>query len=311
MTAVPTAAAVTAATLVAAVAVLAGCSGDAPAPVASVEPGPLDQMAELLAYGDEDETELRIQEHVAACMAEAGFEYVPVRTGLDLELAEPEEEPGTLAFAERWGYGASTDPYGQVAALAQATAPRDPNEAIVAAMGEAELEQYTLALWGPQDQDEPVEPERQGCQGWARHEVEVAESALGTARETYLRGARESWESAYADPRVAEAAARWSSCMADAGYPDLATPQAAAEAAYARWNAATDDAARAEAREVEIAMAVADVGCQTDARYPTVLADAVAEYQREFYAANRTELDALWEAARELEVARGPGAGNG
>jgi hypothetical protein len=323
--------------------VLTGCSGD-PEPEPTPEPsaGPLETLFRdyLAEWSNEDVTRqlTRMEEAIAACMAEQGFSYTPVDysavevdfLGSDLGVA-----PGSLEFAQRYGYGLTTDPWG-AGDIAEEVS--DPNAEYVAAMSEAEQEAYFSALYGERyaerstigraPDDEAITDyswEDAGCTGLAQQQLLTGHE---TNDEEFLglqQAMAEMMESAMADPRLDRANADWAACMAESGYPGLSTvgdAEAAigAEVDAVRAAAALDagrpgppdltdpsetEAAVAEQLEQisprEIATAVADLTCQSEVGYDALRSEVDAEYQREFLAEN---LEEIQEWLRSLQSLR-------
>lgn len=332
MTARPRSRTLLAATAVAVTAALAGCSGGGTPEPEESTPGPLEAFFnEMYGNGDQDAANaqmMRVEEIVAECMSEQGFEYTPVdystQPGFDSAGEEPEEEWGTLEFAKKWGYGATTNPWGtpEEEPVPSDQEWVDPNQEYIDAMSETEQQAYWAALYGNQEYVEGEETEYDwttaGCQGKAQHEVYEA----GTDGEDFSALQEEMsamYEQIQSDERIAEATSAWASCMADAGYPGLATVEDASNSIYEQVNALWEDAyaeldpetateedyaaiedqvteAQAAITEEEIATAVADVTCQEEAGYLTVQRDVQREYEQEFYDAHADELEA-WKAA--------------
>lgn len=332
MTARPRSRTALASTAVAVTAVLAGCSGGTPEPAES-SPGTLEAFfTDMYGSGDQESANaqaVRVEEIVAECMAEQGFEYTPVdysaQPGYDAAPEGPEEEWGTLEFAEKWGYGATTNPWGGGEAVEEPVPTEewvDPNQDYVDAMSETEQQAYWAALYGDQEYVEGEEAEYDwttaGCQGKAQHDVYEAgtDSDDFAALQEEMNGMYEQIQS---DERITAAAADWASCMADAGYPGFAAVQDASNSIYERVNALWEDAyadldpetateqdyaavedqvaeAQAAITRDEIATAVADVTCQEGVGYQQVQRDVQREYEQEFYDANADELEA-WKAA--------------
>ncbi|WP_157987469.1 hypothetical protein [Jiangella endophytica] len=193
---------------------------------------------------DEDDRQKmrQVEELVAVCMEEAGFEYIPVdpfggETGDDPfadAYALPPDE-----FAREYGYGMTTL-MNPVKDEEQESA--DPNEAIREGLSEAALEQYHIALWGegvqvsgggavsvepaPVEGGAPSAPEDQGCHGEARAEVygEDDGQLMGPDFSEFeglfedLDALRQRIDS---DPRMVEASEAWAACMAQAGYSEF------------------------------------------------------------------------------------------
>jgi hypothetical protein len=287
---------------------------------------PAGPLAEFFGYDEEfdsdrfAEQERRVQELIVACMAEEGFEYRPV------EYPDPVDDPAFTAreelsaeeYAARYGYGISTfDPQ-----VAQEEEFVDPNAELVEAMDEAEREAYDRALYG--EMPEVAEGEEyveygfgSGCQGRASEEVygggdAAVQEELGPKYEQL-------YERIEADPRIAEANAAWSECMAEAGH-DFATPQDAQNSIYEQMDALyqetyeqqpvpsegeeaefvepeIDEARLAEVREAEIALAVADQRCAAEHLPEELRQEVSAEYEQAFIEENRE----LLERARAAE----------
>jgi hypothetical protein len=318
---------------------LAACSGGAgvapgdPAATAATTTadtavGPLDAYA-LRIYGRtlnptaEEQRELaaddarRLQEMdelVAACMQEQGFRY-PAPTSAPVaavDVSDLPAAPGTREFAEQFGYGISTDPWGDAGAARPDPTPEDPNAELLATMSPAEAAAFQEALHGTITGDGVEYDWRSaGCTGAALHEVDdltdgIHEFAgLEADMNGYFEGVR-------TGPELAALHASWSTCLADAGFGEHADPDAAQSELAGAWDAlrgadGTGDgtgpapepdpeAARAFT-EREIAMALADLACQEEVDYADVLRDLDHRAQQEFVDAHRAELDAWAEAA--------------
>ncbi|MBB5786832.1 hypothetical protein [Jiangella mangrovi] len=203
------------------------------------------RMTMALSAGDlsdEEQQKMRqVEELVAQCMQDAGFEYVPV----DPFAGAPEDDPFAEAyslppdeFAREYGYGMST--------LMRREAPEDeqnldPNQEIREGLSEAALEEYNRTLWGdmadvspdggavsikPAQPGEAPSMEEQGCHGQARAEVygDGGGMMVGPDMSEFeslfedLEALRERIES---DPRVVAATEEWAVCMAEAGSGDF------------------------------------------------------------------------------------------
>lgn len=165
------------------------------------------------------------QQFVVECMAEQGFEYVAVDysqfSGVDAGAFDER------SYVEEFGFGIST----QFLQNFETTAPEqefvDPNQAIVEAMSESELEAYHAALYGDQSFFEPVDgepveitPEMLEEQGGCFNE---SNAVVGDPSQEFYTEFSAQFEDLYerlqADPRIVAANESWSSCMADAGHP--------------------------------------------------------------------------------------------
>jgi hypothetical protein len=193
--------------------------------------------------------EMEAQQKIAECMAAEGFDYipwVPSEVGGGFVFDELDEEE----YVKTYGFGVSTwviqeeemfgedgeDPWSD-----------DPNQEIVEAMDEFEQEEYFRVLYGgepdiiantpPEEIEAMTEEQRMaffdeaymnwepdGCQNEAYEELYGGGEADMAFWEEFGEDFEDIWVRAEADPRIIEANASWSGCMADKGY-DWATQE--------------------------------------------------------------------------------------
>jgi hypothetical protein len=332
-----------AAVALAAAPALGGCGG-APEPEPSPTPtaGPLETLFRdyLAEWSNEDVTRqlTRMEESIAACMAEQGFAHTPVdysEVEVDFLGSDLGVEPGTLEFAQVYGYGLTTDPWGT-----SDVEVADPNAEYVAAMSEAEREAYLAALYGERFADQLV-PDGQrpddeaitdyswedaGCTGRAQQQLLTGDETDGDEFVGLQQAMAEMMESAARDPRLDRANADWAACMAESGYPGLSAvgdAEAAISAEVEAIVAASGDAGPAgvsgplvdrpgeaavsekleQITPREISTAVADLTCQSETAYDAVRREVDAEYQREFLAKNRDEISEWLRSLHSLRTA--------
>ncbi|HEY0215724.1 MAG TPA: hypothetical protein VGC57_04975 [Cellulomonas sp.] len=337
---------------------LTGCSGGAgddeekgSTGAAEYQPGPLDeytariygysfdpaeQQTQEEAQAESDRKNREVEEFVATCMREEGFDYTPVENnggtvtiGDDLDV-----DWGTVEFAQQYGYGISTDPWGmdEQASAEEPVEYVDPNQDYVEAMSDGEREAYEAALWGTPP--EIVEGEEDsyeydwttaGCQGAAQHEVwEVGGADVGdySALEQEMN---DRYQQLTTSAEVTALQAEWASCMADEGIDGLTTVDEAQQPLYDEWNSLqgwddpdylatqeswdweakpegppapeVDEAAQAAFTEKEITQAVADFGCQQTIDYQARYTEIDHTDQQAFVDLHRDELEAWAEAA--------------
>lgn len=328
----------------------AACSGsdgeDGPEPddgggaVPSDLSTPLDPyLAELMGdkpFGQPDPWALRAEEIVSACMAEQGFEYHVDELAGAGGIVFPKEY-GTVAFAEQYGYGESIALPGQDVPRLWAAVPisegRAWNYAYRDSLSPEAQVAYDVALdgdWGelsPNGPPEgPYDPARAGCNGRAVAETS-SEGWVGPAEfGDVKRAVNEVWTRVEEDPRVVEALGRWSTCMADAGYPGLETTWDAeglvATVIFAQWQDEWIDAAGtrlgvtdydvvrqqipdglAELRQREIDLAVSDARCREDSGYLATRHAVQVEVEKEVVDTYEADLEAWITWVRENEPA--------
>lgn len=266
----------------------------------------------------------QIEEILASCMREQGFDYTPVDwAAMDGRLSGSSvgddvwSDYGTREWVEQWGYGAATmaDLVQEEPAEPEDPAWQDPNEAYVDAMSDSEREAYYAALYGEQVYDEDDESTWEydwtqgGCQGMAQHEVYGDEDArLSEAwQDPAYQALQEEMNTIYQNlethPLVLTAVETWVQCMADAGYPGMVAVYDAQNEIYDElWELMPEDgsappaAALAELKAKELAVALADFDCAELADHDQAYRDAQYELESEFVEAHRAELEA-WAAA--------------
>lgn len=245
-----------------AVAALAACSsGPGAQGELTWEDSPLDKALGAL-YGmdedpeewqrEEDERSRKVEEMIATCMAEEGFEYVPMDTSSASFSFVDDEDWDSEEWAAQYGYGVSTDPWADDQPVEPAEEWVDPNEDYVMAMSESEQTAYYEALYGAStfEEEEWVEDdviieddyswEEAGCQGLAHHEVyESGENDVweDPAYTEFFEAMEGLYADVQRDPRIAEINDEWAQCMADAGISGMTSPDEASTVFYTEWDA--------------------------------------------------------------------------
>jgi hypothetical protein len=333
---------------------LAACTGDEPTPAGdagggpsataagSGEPatGPDADLPPLDAFlgagggpdGDSGVVDNRdIEEVVASCMAEQGFEYVPDVLSWTAEGSAAGPELVDLSgggegsdlppdeFARRFGYGFSTSPPGAD------TGDEDPNADLVSAMGVAERVAYHRALMGDEqtldDQGYPAGSEfvttDDSCSGRAYSaapsdaEVDARERRVARVQEAYrslVDRISDLRTRELEEPRVLAADRAYSGCLAAEGFPGMTGLEAPRTRALELARdllgqdldrTDVDPAALEELRSTEIRLAVAELTCRKP--WEATFAVVRDEVERAFVEENLEELEAYRSALAAAE----------
>lgn len=250
----------------------------------------------------------RVEDLVAECMAEQGFDYQPNTGMVDEIMTALEGSADGLEYAQQYGYGINT----QNEEASSETAS-DPNAEAYEAMSEAERAAWDEALYGEmlEVSDEEVSAtefdwESAGCYGVAQQQVYEVESDDGAiltiAQQPQFAELMMAMGSLYmggsSDPALVELNQEWSDCMADAGYSDLAAPEDALASI-----ASSTETDEAKLRELEIATATADYTCQESVDYDNRSLQVQFAAEEKFIEDYREDIDAFVAA---IEEARGP-----
>jgi hypothetical protein len=212
--------------------------------------GPLDELLATIYEGESSESSeaqyarlVGMEEIIATCMREQGFDYTPIDYDAQREASREaeadgatkptEEELDPVAATREYGYGVFTErPGDEEPEVEDESAWGDPNAERYAAMSQAEQQAWDLALNGPGQGEEYAQEAGTydwtawGCYGVANHEQ-------SDTREDYFDVS--AWldlineilqldQTIGGDPRMAEVVGEWSVCMAEAGHPGYTDP---------------------------------------------------------------------------------------
>ena len=283
------------------------------------EKSPLSEYYEAMYGGASDEKEMAAQqkkteELVAACMAEEGFDYIPVDYS-QYSFASPfdDENRDTEEWVAEHGYGSFQTPEERAEMDEQAEDYVDPNMDYVNALSPSEQTAYYEILQGPQMTEEEYAAmeesgeamefnwETQGCYGAASHEVNGDDVTQSEKYKPLMDSLNKLYDTQQKHPETVKVDAEWAACMADAGYAEFKTKQEAQESVYAESNAywengATeepDEATQTKWRENEIDVALADFKCSEKVDYQDRTLKVQYDLENQFIDDNKAELDAL------------------
>lgn len=283
-------------------------------------------VSRVLNSGKElDESDFTaVEELVAACMKDEGFEYYP-RPYVPSDTAIADWTGGALALpvlpadradVEKYGYGTDDVEAGEAARVAAEVV--DENNVYLDSLEPAAQEAYLEAMGGTSDTD-------LGCHGDATLEVLGAQPDTDLADEyTELVGEmmRLVTYGVGQDPRGVALVDEWTGCMADAGYdvtkppgdPELGWPSGPMQAYDRAIGTATDGTWSDEYRDAvtedipldrrylvgsdaEHAIAVADFDCRASTDYVDRYVEVLADLEADFVADRKVMLDELVAAA--------------
>jgi hypothetical protein len=250
----------------------------------------------------------KVEELVAVCMADEGFEYVPVdQSQYNFSSEEEGVDRNTKEWVAENGYGMTTQT--ETAPPVDPDQPEfvDPNQPYVESLSPTEQTAYFETLYGVSPTEEEVASEdfeytweNGGCQGAASHEVQP-QAYDDEKYKPLLDKMNTIYESLQKDPAVAELDSKWSSCMADAGYSSYSKKQDAMDAVVEESNKlyssetgeppADDELKRVQKLEIETALA--DFTCAEKLDYQDKMLALQFKLEEQFIADNKSELDAL------------------
>ncbi len=255
------------------------------------------------------EEEQRIREEiVAACMAEQGFDYIPVVDVGRVSHTGDEWKPDDREWVSQYGYGAVRYP-GMDAAPDPDQQFVDPNQAYIESLTESEMMAFYDALYGPQPAEDELNEdgswdynwETAGCQGFAEHETQQTNPMDSEEHKPLMDAINDLYMAMEKNPTFAELDAAWAECMADAGYAGLRVQYDAQNSIYEELNAyyesmtewVEDDPALDALAEREIELALVDLECRESTDYRDRRQTLSIEIEEQFIADNKAALDAL------------------
>jgi hypothetical protein len=265
-------------------------------------------------YGDQEEDYAKqaqqVEELVAECMSDEGFEYIPVDQTQYSSFDYDYEERQTKEWIAANGYGVNLTAEQQEEQNAQYEDYSDPNDEYRASLSESESTAYWEVLYGPQPSEDELNEdgsyeytwENGGCYGVAQHEVSGDQAYDQDQFKPIYEAMNALYEDQSKDPRMKKLDAAWASCMADAGYGDFKVQFDAAQSIYDQqndfWENNTDGSSpsaeqTAEWREVEIDTALADYDCKEETDYTQQSLKVQFELEEQFIKDHKTELEEL------------------
>lgn len=279
----------------------------------------------------------RVEELVAACMKDEGFEYVPVDYAQEAGMvvsSEDEEypwEPDKREWVAKYGYGAVDWP-GKEEMEEEAANPEegessvDPNQEYVESLSPSEQTAYYETLYGPQPTEEEVEsgdyeydPENAGCMGDAELEFGAEDPWAAEEFQPIMEAMTELYTTVREAPEFRELDAKWSRCMEDAGF-DFSAQGEAQQSIYDRQSEIYESVTEEEWAEGEpdlpeldelqadeVELALADLECREKTDYTENSMKLQYAAEEAFIQEHKAELDAL----KEAFAASGGGGGRG
>jgi len=210
-----------------------------------------------------------VESLIASCMADAGFEYIPIDP---ITFQDAMSSLGSVAglsdeeFVTQYGYGYTTLP------PVQQFGAGEENTAIFNDLSPADQVAYERTLWGDNSNLTFVYMlENEDLEGAGGCTLEAIQQVL--SEEQLNPNFLNPFDAlVYQDPRYIDAVAKWSDCMRDAGY-DYESPEDAEDQLIERFNSlvggadpatltGSDKDALAELQGEERAIAQADLQCQ-------------------------------------------------
>lgn len=312
----------------AALLLLAGCAGADGGGGRSYEDSPLSQYMSAAWGGDDrspeemqsefDDQNRQIEEFVADCMAEEGFDYVPVLDNGSVVYSSDDDEnawdPDSRDWVAQYGYGFVNYPGRDDQPVDTGEEWTDPNQEYVESLSESEQTAYFEALHGPTlSEEEYAEQEESGefeydwttagCYGAASNEIYGEDPSSADEHQPLLDAMSALYEEAQAHPDMVELDAAWSSCMADAGHSGFSTQQDAQNSIMDEQNAFYENQEPSEdgewvepdfteLGELEIEVALADFDCRDEVGYSDQQLDVQFELEERFIEEHKAELDA-------------------
>jgi len=300
--------------LLSAALLLAGCAGGSDAPKLDAEKSPLSEYWSAL-YGDYDEDTYAAQskeqeELIAACMADEGFEYIPVDQTQYAGFSDDDVDRDTEEWVAEHGYGMQQSPEEIEAMNEQANDYVDPNQDYVMALSESEQAAYYEVLYGVQDMEANADGEYEynweeaGCQGAASHEVQGEMPYDNEKYKDLLDDMNSVYEDVQKDPEMKKLDAEWAACMSEAGETGFKKKFDAIESISNELNAMYEDPSVQEdpdamtelqekLRKKEIKLALIDFRCAEEVDYSDRSLTIQFAAEQQFIDDNKKQLDEM------------------
>ena len=290
----------------------------APGGEAPVEKSPFEKLFSEIdgANMSDEEREQQMQEQnakmeelVAECMTDEGFDYTPADMGIWAFSSGDEWKPDDREWVSQYGYGAINWPGRDEMNAGGREEYVDPNADYVASLSESEQAAYYEALYGPMiessegsvDMETEWNWETAGCYGWAQNQNEEVSIWNSDEAEAFNEAMNEFYENQSEDPKMDSAHSDWSNCMADAGHTGFAKQEDAQNSIYDELNSyyenqteyIENDPELEKLGETEIELALADLDCRTSTNYTKRAQEVQFAAEQKFIDENRAVIDAF------------------
>jgi hypothetical protein len=276
--------------------------------------GPLSEYTNAI-WGGQDNDEWvkqaqQIEELVAGCMSDEGWEYIPVDQGRSVGIEFDWQERQTESWISQYGYGINLTEEEQKEFYGDWEEFTDPNQDFIMSLSETEIEAFYATLYGEPPTEEELNDdgsyeyswEEGGCYGWAQHEVQGEQAYEQDQFKALFDAMNKLYETTSKDPRMKQLDKEWASCMADAGYSGLKTKWDAQEQLYEQQNEyweknpegpGPDDEQLKKWKEEEIDIALADFTCAQKVDYEQRQLKVTFELEEQFVKDHKAELEEL------------------
>lgn len=286
-----------------------GASATSADPSAYTPGGPAGPLEEILGWAavavgsaqDVIEQERRVQDAIAACMAEQGFSYIPaVPSPEEITIFEGPAR-GSPAFVQLYGYGILNGGGEQAGSfMVELT---DPNDELLQAMSDAERTAYEVAMYGTVSSAgaDGAEYRGGGCQDEGFQVITGLTAPGGDPAAAVIDEATAFLLELHTDAAFDALNAEWATCLGTQGWT-YASPFDA----EARFGAVLEDQfdgdplpaeELAALRQEEKAVALADLTCREQVDYLDRYNAIDLQLQANYVETNAADLALLGDAA--------------
>ncbi|MCR2801511.1 hypothetical protein QNO21_04010 [Microbacterium sp. zg-Y818] len=255
------------------------------------------------------------EELVAACMNEAGFEYIPNSNNGTVVFGDDDVwDPDSREWVAQYGYGMVESP-GMDEPMPADEEYSDPNQDYVSGLTESEQAAYYEVLYGPGIPEEEMDEDgsyewdwtQAGCHGWAQHEMDGDNPLTSDEHKPLMDALNTFYTDMQVAPEFADLNAEWAACMDESGHSGFVAQMDAQNSFIDELNAyyegqtewIEDDPVLAELAEREIELALADLDCREETDYRDEQTKITAALEEQFIADHKAELDAFKAAAEQ------------
>lgn len=262
-----------------------------------------------------EKTNTEREELIAACMSDAGFEYVPdTNTGSLSFSADDTWNPDSREWVAQYGYGMVNYP-----GMNEQPAPEDeyvdPNADYVSSLTESEQTAYWEVLYGPAIPEEEMNEDgsyewdwtQGGCHGQAQHEMDGDDPFSADEHKPLMDAINTFYTDAQNAPAFADLNAEWVACMDESGHSGFVAQADAQNSMNDELNAyyesqtewLENDPALEALAEKEVELALVDLDCREETDFRDRQTKIMAELEEQFIADHKAELDAFKAAAEQ------------